>query len=262
MWKLAHGAFDPETSMTESFPGIPDSTDIDPPALGPVESTTLPNGVRVSSQDIGGPISFVGLFVAAGSRHETPFSSGVSHLLEHLAFKGSVHRSKYRMIRDMERTGALFTATAARETIAYSAEGLREQVPDMVSIVCESAVTPAVAVSDNSPEWDEAVAEIQIQTGIMEEELKRFSEDAPGNVTEAIHAAAFHGNTLGKSIPYLFLFVRNRGARVFRTSRSSLLGCITQAFSEIVAPRTLTTCTCRYSTRAFEMLPHFTTALL
>lgn len=204
MWRLTHGMFDPETSMAEKFPGIPDSTDIDPPAPSPVETTTLPNGVRVASQDLGGPVSAVGLFVGAGSRHETPFSAGVSHLLEHLAFKGSAARTKFRMVRDMERTGAIYSASAARETIAYSGEGLREKMPDMVDIISETAVMPLTGVIEsNNHEWDTAMDEIVGQTNVMKDELENFKGDAAGVVTEAIHSAAFHGNTLGKFDTYL-----------------------------------------------------------
>lgn len=207
MWKLAHGMFDPETSMAEKFPNIPDPKDIEAPVPGPVDTTTLPNGVRVISQDLGGPVSAVGLFVGAGSRHETPYCSGVSHLLEHLAFKGSSARSKYRMVRDMERTGAMYTASAARETISYSAEGLREKLPDMISIVSETAVMPGTGIlEDNSAEWDGAVDEITAQSKVITDELQNFANDPSGLVTEAVHTAAFHGNTLGTFFTLTFFF--------------------------------------------------------
>lgn len=186
--------------MAEKFPGIPDPVAKEPPAVGPVQVSTLANGVRIASQDLGGPVAAVGLFVGAGSRHETPYTSGVSHLLEHLAFKGSALRSKYRMVRDMERTGAMFAASASRETMSYTAEGLREKLPEMVGIISETAVLPFAAVDEpGSPEWDAAMGEIKTQTEVMKDELKNFVGDSAGVVTEAIHAAAFHGNTLGKS---------------------------------------------------------------
>ena len=185
--------------MTEKFPGIPDPVSVEPSGPGPVEITTLPNGVRVASQDLGGPVSSVGLFVGAGSRHETPYTSGVSYMLEQLAFKGSSMRSKFRMIRDMERTGATFAASTARETIAYTGEGLREQLPEMVSIISETAVMPITAIAENNnAEWDSAVSEIKAHADVIKEQLEKFQGDGVGVVTEAVHSAAFHGNTLGK----------------------------------------------------------------
>lgn len=185
--------------MTEKFPGIPDPIDIEAPKAGPVEITTLSNGVRVASQDMGNPVAAVALFVGAGSRNENPFSSGVSHLIERLAFKGSATRSKYRMTRDMERTGAIFASSAARETIAFSAEGMREKLPEMLSILSDTAVSPVTTgCVEGSAAWDAAVEEISAQTAVIKDELKSFSSEPSGRVTEAIHAAAFHGNTLGK----------------------------------------------------------------
>lgn len=209
MWSLAHGMFDPEVSMTEKFPKVPDPIDIPAPSTGSVETTTLSNGVRVCSQDNGGPVSAVGLFVGAGSRNENPYSSGVSHMLEHLAFKGSAVRSKYRMVRDMERTGAMFAASAARETIAYSAEGLREKVPELVGIISETAVMPSVGVIESGTgDWDTAMDEIATQANVIKEELKTFSSDAAGIVTEAVHAAAYHGNTVGKLLSFIAICER------------------------------------------------------
>lgn len=209
MWKMAHGMFDPETSMTEKLPGIPEPIPIDPPAVGSCETTTLPNGVRVASQDNGGQIAAVGLFVGAGSRNEDPYTSGVSHVLEHIAFKGSLERSKYRMVRDMERTGAIFSASAAREALSYTAEGFRDQTADMVSIIAESAISPIASVAaPGSDDWDVAVTEINAQTAVMKEELKGIAADAAGAVTEALHGAAFHGNTLGKFCEQIFLRLR------------------------------------------------------
>ncbi len=199
--------------------------EIAPPKASKVEITTLENGVRVASQDLGGPVSALGLFVGAGSRNETPYTAGISHALERLAYKGSSKRSKYRMVRDMERTGASYSASSSRETIAYCAEGLREQTADMVGIMAESAFSPTVAVEDaEALEWDMAVNEIKIQTGAMKAQLEEFKNDAAGRVTEAIHAAAFHGNTLGKcSFISIFFHVviwmrQERGSRVCMTA--------------------------------------------
>lgn len=55
----------------------------------PIQITTLPNRIRVATEATPGHFSGVGLFVDAGSRYETPSTSGVSHFLDRLAFKAS-----------------------------------------------------------------------------------------------------------------------------------------------------------------------------
>jgi mitochondrial-processing peptidase subunit alpha len=198
LWKVAHGAFDPVVPMTSALPGIAPPSDLAPPAPGPTTVTTLANGVRVASQDNGGAVAAIGVYVGAGSRHETPYTAGATHLLEHCAFKGSAARSKYRMTRDLERTGAGFSAAASRETLAFAAECMRGAAPNVVSILSETAVSPGVAVLDqNAVEYGPAAAELKSHVEAIKGELKEYSADPAGHVTEAIHAAAFHGNTLG-----------------------------------------------------------------
>lgn len=226
LWKMAHGAFDPVVPMTSALPGVRAPADLAPPVTGETTVTTLPNGVRVASQDNGGTVAAVGVYVGAGSRHETPHTAGATHLLEHCAFKGSAARSKYRMTRDVERAGAGFSAAASRETLAYAAECVRGSAPEVVSILTESATSPAVAVEDESSvAYGAARSEIDAHVAAIKGELKEYAADPAGRVTEAVHAAAYHGNTLGKfggvscissgrCLSFDFLQSFKRGARV------------------------------------------------
>ena len=53
----------------------------------PVQITTLSNNVRVATESTPGHFSSVGLYIDAGSRYETPLTSGISHFLDRMAFK-------------------------------------------------------------------------------------------------------------------------------------------------------------------------------
>lgn len=52
-----------------------------------IQITSLPNKIRVATDNTPGHFSSVGLYVDAGARHETPHTSGVSHFLDRMAFK-------------------------------------------------------------------------------------------------------------------------------------------------------------------------------
>ena len=52
-----------------------------------VKITTLPNKIRVATEDTPGHFSAVGLYIDAGTRYETPSNSGASHFLDRMAFK-------------------------------------------------------------------------------------------------------------------------------------------------------------------------------
>lgn len=57
------------------------------------QRTTLENGLRIVSQSMPGTRSVaVSVYVGAGSRYEAPDEAGISHLLEHLVFKGTTKR--------------------------------------------------------------------------------------------------------------------------------------------------------------------------
>lgn len=58
----------------------------------PFEMTTLDNGIRVCTERVDSGVCSVGAFVDAGSRYETPETSGTAHFLEHIIFKGTKNR--------------------------------------------------------------------------------------------------------------------------------------------------------------------------
>jgi hypothetical protein len=60
----------------------------------PFEMTVLDNGVRVCTERWESPVCAVGVFVDAGSRYENLNTTGTSHFLEHLLFKGTKNRYK------------------------------------------------------------------------------------------------------------------------------------------------------------------------
>ena len=58
----------------------------------------------------------VGVFLRVGSRDETPATSGISHVLEHMAFKGTTTRSVQAINLDAERLGADVNAFTSKDT--------------------------------------------------------------------------------------------------------------------------------------------------
>ena len=68
-----------------------------------MQESTLPNGVRVLTETIEGVRSAaVGIWIRQGSAHEDPETSGASHLLEHLVFKGTERRTPRELVLELE----------------------------------------------------------------------------------------------------------------------------------------------------------------
>lgn len=81
---------------------------------------TLPNGVRLLALPMPHVQSVsVGVFLRVGSRDETPATNGISHVLEHMAFKGTATRNVQAINLDAERLGADVNAFTGKDVTGY-----------------------------------------------------------------------------------------------------------------------------------------------
>ena len=103
-----------------------------------VEITVLPNGLRVVSDrmDAVETVS-LGVWVGVGTRHESPELNGISHLLEHMAFKGTRRRSARAIAEEIEAVGGHLNAYTARELTAYYAKVLKEDIGLALDIIAD-----------------------------------------------------------------------------------------------------------------------------
>lgn len=91
-----------------------------------VEQTTLPNGLRVVTDHMPHLETVsLGLWVGTGARHETDREHGISHFLEHMAFKGTRQRSAQQIAEEIEGVGGELNAATGMETTAYYARVLK-----------------------------------------------------------------------------------------------------------------------------------------
>jgi predicted Zn-dependent peptidase len=92
-----------------------------------IRVTRLPSGLMVVTErmDRVETVS-LGAYVATGTRHETEAENGVSHFLEHMAFKGTERRSASAIAEEIEAVGGHINAYTAREQTAYYVKVLKE----------------------------------------------------------------------------------------------------------------------------------------
>ncbi len=97
---------------------------------------TLSNGVRVVLIGLPGVGSAsVSVFVRTGSAHEGAKLNGISHVVEHMAFKGTRTRSCQRINLDAERLGAEVNAHTDKDHTAFHMRGLAEDAPRFVRML-------------------------------------------------------------------------------------------------------------------------------
>ncbi len=88
--------------------------------------TMLSNGIRVASDHIDHLETVsLGVWVAAGARHEHEDQHGLSHLLEHMAFKGTATRSARRIAEEIEEVGGELNAATGLDATAYYSRVLK-----------------------------------------------------------------------------------------------------------------------------------------
>jgi predicted Zn-dependent peptidase len=99
---------------------------------------TLANGLRIVTDRIDTVETVsLGLWVDVGTRHEPPAVNGVAHFLEHMAFKGTKRRSALAIAEEIEAVGGHLNAYTSRESTAYYAKVLKEDVGLALDILAD-----------------------------------------------------------------------------------------------------------------------------
>jgi predicted Zn-dependent peptidase len=103
-----------------------------------IQVTRLPNGLRVASDRMDSvETASIGVWADVGTRNEPAEINGVSHLLEHMAFKGTARRSAREIAEEIEAVGGHLNAYTAREQTAYYARILAGDMPLAVDIIAD-----------------------------------------------------------------------------------------------------------------------------
>ncbi|MFO1168074.1 MAG: insulinase family protein [Rhodoblastus sp.] len=103
-----------------------------------VETTTLPSGLRIVSDRMdGAETAAVAVYVAVGSRNESAAEHGMSHLIEHMAFKGTRKRDARAIAAEIEEAGGDLNAETASEHTAYLARLLPGEVDRALEIFAD-----------------------------------------------------------------------------------------------------------------------------
>jgi predicted Zn-dependent peptidase len=157
----------------------------------PYERSVLANGLRVVTQSMPGARSVaVGLFVGVGSRREDEAHAGLSHLLEHLVFKGTRRYPDAGGLSEaVEGSGGSVNASTDRELTVYSARVPAEAAARALEVVADLVLRPLLRRKDLIGEKPVIVDEI------------RMYVDSPGDhVFSLFDELLFGGHPLGREI--------------------------------------------------------------
>ena len=152
--------------------------------------TTLANGIRVVSHHMAHVETVaLGVWIGAGARHETAAQNGISHLLEHMAFKGTRRRTARAIAEEIEQVGGDLNAATSLETTAYYARVLKADVGTALEILADILQNSLFAADELEREREVILQEIAA------------TQDSPDEIAyDLLQDVAFPDQPIGRPI--------------------------------------------------------------
>jgi predicted Zn-dependent peptidase len=157
---------------------------------GAIRLTHLPSGLTVVTErmDRVETVSF-GAYVAAGTRHELAEENGISHFLEHMAFKGTERRNAAAIAEEIEAVGGHMNAYTAREQTAFYIKALKEDIglaADVIGdILSHSTFDPA---------------EVERERGVILQEIGQANDTPDDIIFDHFQEAAYPAQPMGRPV--------------------------------------------------------------
>ncbi|MFT8418540.1 MAG: pitrilysin family protein [Acetobacter sp.] len=156
----------------------------------PIQLTRLPSGLTVVTErmDRVETVSF-GAYISAGTRNETAAENGVSHFLEHMAFKGTTSRSALRIAEEIENVGGHINAYTAREQTVFYVKLLKENLGLGIDIIGDILTHSTFDA-----------AELERERGVILQEIGQANDTPDDVVFDHFQETAFPDQPMGRPI--------------------------------------------------------------
>lgn len=150
----------------------------------------LSNGIKVICETMPHVASVtLGIWIGTGSRHEEARYSGISHLLEHMSFKGTTTRSAKDIAEQIDAVGGQLNAFTSKEYTCYYVKVLNQHFCLGVDLLADMVTHSALQET-----------ELEKEKSVVLEEIKSY-EDAPGELIHDLFVSlVFQDHPLGQSI--------------------------------------------------------------
>ena len=155
-----------------------------------IRRTTLPNGLLVLTESIPWVRSVsMGVWIASGSRDESPALNGISHFVEHMVFKGTTSRSAQQFAREVDSIGGNLDAFTGKESVCFNIKVLDENVAPALDLLSDLVLHPTFTPEDLAREQ-----------GVILEEIKMDEDNPDYLVHETFTQNFWKGDALGRPI--------------------------------------------------------------
>ncbi|MDB5069822.1 MAG: processing peptidase [Candidatus Eremiobacteraeota bacterium] len=152
-----------------------------------IRSSTLPNGLLVLTESMSHVRSAtIGLWCDVGSSFEPAERRGISHLLEHMVFKGTPRRTARQIAEEMDAVGGELNAMTDKEMTCFYAHVVDRHLPRAVDVLADMLQHARFDAGDLAREQQ-----------VVLEEIKMY-DDSPGEVVhDRFTRTLWHGANLG-----------------------------------------------------------------
>lgn len=153
-----------------------------------IEVTRLPGGVRVVSEEVTHVQSVaIGLWVGVGSRNEEMPVRGITHLIEHMLFKGTSRRSARELADEVESRGGRLNAFTDKEFTCYYVRALAEHAEVAMDVLCDMLLNSLLDAE-----------ELRREKNVVLEEIKRHEDSPEDSVHDLFASALWRSHPLGR----------------------------------------------------------------
>ena len=150
----------------------------------------LSNGFRIVTENMPDLASAsIGVWVAAGGRHETPQQNGIAHFLEHMAFKGTKRRTSLQIAEAIEDVGGYINAYTSREVTAYYVRVLENDVALGLDVIADILRNPVLDPN-----------EIEVERGVILQEIGQALDTPDDVIFDWLQEQAYPDQPLGRTI--------------------------------------------------------------
>ena len=150
--------------------------------------TTLDSGVRIVTEAMPSVRSVsLGFWIGTGSRYESEQQAGLSHLLEHLLFKGTAKYESLQIDQIFDGMGAELNAGTGKETTSVYARVIDEHLADAFDVMADMVFRPSLS-------------DIESEREVILEEIAMYEDDPQEKVFDMLGEAVFGTDPLGRAI--------------------------------------------------------------
>jgi predicted Zn-dependent peptidase len=155
-----------------------------------ISQTTAPSGVIVLSERVPSVRSVaVGIWVRSASADEPRPKMGVSHLLEHMVFKGTERRTAQQIALALEARGGSLDAYTSRDTTAFQARVLDSDLSQALDVLTDLVRNPVLRPSD-----------LELERNVVLEEINTVEDTPDDQVFDLSYQTLWPGHSYGYSI--------------------------------------------------------------